>query len=305
MSMKTNAAAGSKTSIPSTPPALQEEIGPDRKPVRDIFRELMEKGFLDSLLADRTTKKRIFWATDTYASLGKGFGKKDRIMPGLIAGRYDELMNLREQNRLVRTRRHGEVFTPYSVCKIMCDHAFKILRGKNWQKYILTSVLEITCGEAPFLASRKDLGTGREVPLNARVGILDRKLQVIGEKTASKEEWLKWAFKAFESTYGYEFQGDNLLMARMNLLATFEEYLLDRWQCEPTREEYKRLLNIISWNIWQMDGLTGTLPCGKLAKPGQCDLFGTRKDENETPPCIIRNWEDGEVFTYLSMGKTV
>lgn len=91
-------------------------------------------------------------------------------------------------------------------------------------------------------------------------------------------------------------------MARLNLLATFEEYLMDRWQCEPTAEEYKRMLDIISWNIWQMDGLTGTLPFGKLAKSSQCDLFGTKPKEDETPPCVIRDWEDREVFTYLSLG---
>lgn len=36
-------------------------------------------------------------------------------------------------------------------------------------------------------------------------------------------EWLAWAFKAFEATYGYKFQGDNILIARMNLLASIEK----------------------------------------------------------------------------------
>lgn len=298
--MDSNFALICKSNNPSKSASQPSAVG---APKKDLFQKLHDQGFLEIILQDRTSRQNIIWATDTYASLGKGFEKKASIKPELIAGRYDELMKLRRESRLIRTRKHGEVFTPLSICQIMCDHAYKTLRGKDWQKYILTTVLEITCGEAPFLASRRDLGSGKAVPLKERVGILDRKLQLIGEKTNTKEEWLDWAFKAFESTYGYEFQGDNLLMARMNLLASFEEYLLDRWLCEPSQEEYKRLLNIISWNIWQMDGLSGTLPYGKLSKSSQCDLFGTIKDENTTAPCLIRDWANGEVFPYLSLGR--
>lgn len=278
-----------------------------RQPIQipaEPFQRLQEKGLLDSLLVDRTTRRSIFWATDTYAALGAGFRKIDPIRPELIVGRYDELMDIRRDSRLTRTRKHGEVFTPFSVCKLMCNYANKTLRGRDWKKYVLSTVLEITCGEAPFLVSRKDLGNREEIPIKSRVGLLDKKLKVIGQKTTKKKSWLTWAFKAFESTYGYEFQGDNLLMARINLLATFEEYLWDRWKCKPTQEEYERLLDIISWNIWQMDGLTGTVPYGNLHSPSQYDLFETKKIENETPPCIIRDWVDGEVFTYLSMGAS-
>lgn len=300
--MDFNAAAFRESYIPGPSSPLAPAPEPASAPEKDPFRKLHVLNFLEILLHDRTTGKNIIWATDTYASLGKGFGKKDPILPEIIIGRYDGLMGVRRENRLQRARKHGEVFTPLSVCKIMCDHAYKTLRGRDWKKYIQATVLEIACGEAPFLASRKDLGNGEKVPIKSRVGILDRKLQLIGEKTASKEEWLAWAFKAFEATYGYEFQGDNLLLARLSLLATFEEYFKDRWQSRPGEEEYKRILNIISWNIWQMDGLTGAPPYGELPKSGQGYLLATKKDENEAPPCLIRDWEDGEVMTFLSMG---
>lgn len=301
--METSVAIAYPPTPPVDPWTLLQPF--QRQPIQipvEPFQRLQEKGFLDGLLVDRTTRGSIFWATDTYASLGAGFRKTDPIRPELIVGRYDEIMDIRRDSRLTRTRKHGEVFTPFSVCKLMCNYANKIIRGRDWKKYVLSTVLEITCGEAPFLVSRKNLGTGEEIPIKARVGLLDRKLKVIGQKTTRKKSWLAWAFKAFESTYGYEFQGDNLLMARMNLLATFEEYLWDRWKCKPTQEEYARLLNIISWNIWQMDGLTGTVPYGNPHHQSQYNLFGTKKTEKETPPCIIRDWEAGDVFTYLSMG---
>ena len=58
--------------------------------------------------------------------------------------------------------------------------------------------------------------------------------------TRTEEEWLKWAFRAFGATYGYEFQGDNLLISRVNLLMTFEEYLWERWRRKPTRREHEK-----------------------------------------------------------------
>lgn len=122
--------------------------------------------------------------------------------------------------------------------------------------------LEITCGEAPYIVSRYDASTGESIEIKNRIGILDRKLRVVGENTDNEKDWLKWTKRAFQSVYGYEYQGDNLLIARINLLATFTEYLEDRWERRATLNELKTIANIISWNFWQMDGLTGTVPIG-------------------------------------------
>ena len=130
-------------------------------------------------------------------------------------------------------------------------------KKRKWTHYVDSRRMEITCGEAPYLASRYDVATGEEIPLEKRIGILDRKFRVVNENTDSEKDWLKWAFRAVEATYGYEFQGDNLLIARINILMTFEEYLKSRWNRMPTEPEYARLLKTVTWNIWQMDGLNG------------------------------------------------
>lgn len=51
----------------------------------------------------------------------------------------------------------------------------------GWRAYIGSKRLEITCGEAPYLASRYDTMTGEIVPLEKRIGLLDRKLRVIND----------------------------------------------------------------------------------------------------------------------------
>ena len=66
--------------------------------------------------------------------------------------------------------------------------------------------LEITCGEAPYIASRYDAATGEIIPLERRIGILDRKLRIVNENATDEDEWFKWAFRAFQSVYGYEYQ---------------------------------------------------------------------------------------------------
>ena len=77
---------------------------------------------------------------------------------------------------------------------------------QTWKKYVDSRRLEITCGEAPYLVSRYDTTTGELIvpPIN-RIGFLDRKLRVVNENTITEEEWLKWAERAIQSYYGYEY----------------------------------------------------------------------------------------------------
>lgn len=87
----------------------------------------------------------------------------------------------------------------------MIDHCDSEVKNIDWQKYVLLRILKITCGEAPFLVTRYDTTTGEPVPVQEHTGILDRKLQAI--QADDEATWIKWVFRAFESTYGYEFQG--------------------------------------------------------------------------------------------------
>ena len=108
-----------------------------------------------------------------------------------------------------------------------------------------------------------DSTTGEVIPIENRIGLLDRKLRVVNENTLDENEWLIWVFRAFQSVYGYEFQGDNLLIARINLLTTFCDYLKARLNRDATKSEITKIINIICWNFWQMDGLQKVVPFGK------------------------------------------
>ncbi len=244
-------------------------------------------GVLKQLLKDRTTSRHILWGTDAYGSRGPEYARDQEMEIGQIVGENLGLLKTRAQKaaeqQTERTRQHAEVFTPAWICRMMNDQADREWFGrenvfflpdgtptervdfkrKSWKRYVDSKRLEITCGEAPYLVSRYDVSSGEPIPLDQRVGMLDRKLRVVNENTDTEADWLKWAFRAFEATYGYEFQGDNLLIARVNLMMTFAEALDARWHREPTGKEWQRLSRIVTWNIWQMDGLTYTLPYAK------------------------------------------
>ena len=157
--------------------------------------------------------------------------------------------------------------------------------------------LEISCGEAPYLVSRYDTVTGKPITdIYRRVGLLDRKLRVVNENTDNESDWYKWTKKAYQSVYGYEYQGDSLLLARENLLYTFVDYKLRRWNKEPTVNELKQIANIISWNIWQMDGLTFAAPFSQVKQQivHESLLFDKYDDEYALVPvhCIVRDWTE-------------
>ena len=231
-----------------------------------------------------------------------------------------------------RTRKKGEVFSPAWVCNKMNNALdadwfgalgaeesagqftvelpqgwqtvetpvqFPVCKGRTpaWVQYVQSRRLEVTCGEAPFLASRYDAATGEMIPVARRIGVLDRKLRVVSENAATEDEWRKYATHAVQSTYGYEYQGDNLLLARVNLLLTYAEHLQARWQRKPTEEELLPIANIISWNLWQMDGLHLSVPGGKpQPEAEQLDLFSMLGAAEEQPPtvsCKVKNWRKG------------
>lgn len=277
--------------------------------IQDDILKLHGLGLLEKLLADKTTKRNILWAANAYRALGPQYECNEEITSALITGPHCSVIKTRArkaaEQQSSRTRQHGEVSTPLWVCRKMCGCADEMWNSKaRWQKYVDARVLEIACGEAPFLASRYDAETGEGIPVPDRIGLLDRKLQKVNENTHTEEDWLKWAFRAFQATYGYEFQGDNLLISRVNLLMTFEEYLWERWRREPARREYEKATNIIAWNIFQMDGLRGTIPYGAAEEECQVvDWFGMLEtgEAPKRPRCRVHNWTNETSFEFSSL----
>lgn len=295
----------------------------------------IDESILKILLKDRTTNKNIIWATNDYIKYGDSYNAENEIKFKQVTGYNNDIIKPRvfknkdKQNE--RTRDKAEVFTPSWVCNHqnnLIDEAWfgrskifniesnntwktintKILfddcKEKSWKDYVLLNRMEITCGEAPYLASRYDMISGEVIPIQNRIGLLDRKLRVIKENTDNEKAWFKWTKKAYQSIYGFEYQGDNLLLARKNLLLTFIENYEDIFKRELEISVIKQIANIISWNIWQMDGITYTIPCCKKKNEEQLMLFkNVPIEENKLIYCNIKDWKKSKdnIIEYRSL----
>jgi hypothetical protein len=257
------------------------------------------------LLRDHTTGKNIFWATHDYEALGSEYDYHAEIQPHLITGEHGMVVRPRvlktKENQTDRSKDMAEVFTPSWICNEQNNLVIAPLlspqRGEEWKCYVRTTCLEITCGEAPYLVSRYDAATGKPIPLEKRIGLLDRKLRLVSKNTETSDEWLKWATVAFQNIYGYEWQGDSLLLARQNLLFTFIDYYEAKFSQAPPAESINTIADIISWNLWQMDGLRGTPP--DYPSPGE--LQDNPIPDMFTTYCIIRDWETNEEIRYIDL----
>lgn len=280
-----------------------------------------DRELLPILLHDNSSNQNILWATDNYTFMGEEYEASAPIQCKLVTGRNGDIIKPRvsksKEEQLTRTRGKAEVFSPSWLCNRqnnLVDNAwfgveglfnheidnhwetnlnpipFPTADGKTWKDYVKNIRMEITCGEAPYLASRYDAITGETIAVADRIGLLDRKLRVVSENLSTKKAWCKWAIIAFQSIYGYEWQGDNLLIARENLLFTFIDHYQAKFQSKPSIKYLKIIAEIISWNIWQMDGL-------KFVIPNSCTC------NHNGIYCEIKDWNAGKTVKFVSLLK--
>lgn len=294
------------------------------------------KTTLKILLQDKTTKQNIIWATDAYRD-SVGCRDVDQIEMKHLIGMDPILLQPRISKALEeqqeRTRKKAEVFTPVWICNQMNNHLDEewfgrkdvfntegeqtwtvneelvfFPDGKTWKQYVDSRRLEITCGEAPYLVSRYDASTGEFIePPKRRIGLLDRKLRIVNENAGDYEEWLKWTIRAFQSCYGFEYRGDSLLIARINLIMSFYDYYVERWEKEPEAKVLRQVANIIAWNLWQMDGFTDAVPLGKPQETEhQINMFEflgeeASEDKKAAPLCRIFDWRKDRSVIYITL----
>jgi hypothetical protein len=225
---------------------------------------------LEILLLDRTTSspgtsKNIIWANNNYTQYdAAAYAATGQIKPELITGERGLLIRPRalktKELQKERTKTKAEVFTPTWVVKKQNDTADENYKGDDLETYTRRKWLEITCGEAPYMATRYDMETGEIVPIAERVGFVDRKLARINAEISDKAEWQRLVELAYKSSYGFEWNGDSLLLARENLLYTYRDYYFAKWGNEPLYGLFAEIATIISYNVFQMDGLKYTIP---------------------------------------------
>lgn len=300
---------------------------------------------LPLLLFDHATGENIIWATEDYISLGGPYAPNAPIEAALITGVYARTIQPRivksRADQVARTKDKAEVFTPSWLCNIQNnlldenwladDSAFNKANGDSWQtdtrpirfrtkdgmstrtawqRYVSAPRLETACGEAPYLTSRYDTTTGDVIPVQDRIGLFDRKLRIVSEHTTTEARWHLFARRACKSIYGYEYQGDNLLLARENLLWTYLEHFAAKFGHTPSEAQLEEIAAVIAWNLWQMDALTQRVPYHVTQKTWtETNLLGetirhVEADTSMQRPCVLRDWRTSAVIEYRSLLET-
>lgn len=281
--------------------------------IEDDIRTQMPH-ILEILLLDRTTSssntpKNIIWANDNYKEYNAvSYSATAQIRPELITGKRGSLIMPRALKAVdlqkKRTKTKAEVFTPTFIVKMQNDAVDCDYKTDDLDAYTRRKWLEITCGEAPYMASRYDMGNGEVLPLSERVGFVDRKLARINREVTDKAEWQHLVELAYRASYGFEWNGDSLLLARENLLYTYRDYYIDKWGEPPIYGLFEDIAKIISYNVFQMDGLTYTIPLSEKRERVQnyqlsfFDLDGPEKNEWTIVPgkrVKIMNWDTNKM----------
>lgn len=328
-----------------------------------LERDSLDTNARKTLLKDQSSGQAIIWATDDYRDQGEDLGDHFRfgsaIFPYALFENNSSLILPRvlknSAQKVNRTRRKAEVFTPSWVCnrqnnlvdeawfgrpdvfnQVTADGwtaspgkiAFPNQKGKTWEKYVDARRLEIACGEAPYLASRYDTVSGQRIDVLQRIGLLDRKLRVVGENTNNSKDWFFWALRAVEACYGYEWQGDSLFLARENLLLTVMDYYQDRFGTVLYKEQQRQVAYRLSWNLWQMDALRYVIPgtCHEetvdtlptqLQIAEKHDQIQTKKVSRSCPGCqdprkshngvhcTVKDWRSKVTHKYIDLFSAV
>lgn len=300
----------------------------------------LDAELLQILLQDKSSKKNIIWATDNYIKHGEKYNPECEITINLITGKNGSIIKPRTEKSKAeqqsRIRDKAEVFTPSWICNEQNNlvdeswfgqkDAFNTKKDKSWKAtskkiefpdnagtekktwkdYLSSRRMEITCGEAPYLTSRYDSVTGEYIEVNERIGLLDRKLRVVNENTETLEDWLTWAYVAVQNIYGFDWQGDNVLIARENILFDVKEFYEYKFGKTLETEDLVNFAKVITWNIWQMDGLKFVIPnscCNE--KKTETTLFETITISKECEGCKKHdNFKHNGIYCYVKDWET-
>lgn len=298
---------------------------------------------INILLKDQTTEQNIVWASDDYAHLGEEYSPENQIEVSLITGKNSKLIRPRISKNLYlrngRRWKRAEVFTPAWVCNLqnnLVDEAwfgwenvfnigkpngwetlsrpidFSNTNRGDWKAYVDERRLEVACGEAPYLVSRYDSVTGDFIEVPDRVGILDRKLRVVFENVSHEDDLFPWILRAYQSVYGFEIQGDSLLLARENLLYTFRDYIRTHLGRASTDQELRKVAHVISWNLWQMDGSTFRVNSNAHSNSSsdsnnvfQEALFESDYDRALGPYSLVKDWRAKKTMEFRALVESL
>ena len=287
---------------------LNEKVNISENNLRDKMPSVFNILLIDRTKSTKSCSQNIIWANENYIKYdAEKYSPTSEIRIELITGEHNNIIQPRALKatdlQKKRTRAIAEVFTPIETLKEQIDEIDKNYQNDDLETYTKRTWIEITCGEGPYIVTRYNVVTGNFIYLDERVGFLDRKLKRINKECDIKDKWKELVNEAYKATYAFEWNGDSLLLARENLLYTYFDYYYDKWNSEPSLEDIEEIALIISYNIFQMDGLKCIIPLSDVEpqKNEHLNLFNkiekiVKKTPNKKGQYVkIMNWKKNKM----------
>lgn len=287
---------------------LNEKVNISENNLRDKMPSVFNILLIDRTKSTKSCTQNIIWANENYIKYdAEKYSPTSEIRIELITGEHNNIIQPRALKaadlQKKRTKAIAEVFTPIETLKEQIDEIDKNYQNDDLETYTKRTWIEITCGEGPYIVTRYNVVTGNFIYLDERVGFLDRKLKRINKECDIKDKWKELVNEAYKATYAFEWNGDSLLLARENLLYTYFDYYYDKWNSEPSLEDIEEIALIISYNIFQMDGLKCIIPLSDVEpqKNEQLNLFNKiekiiKKTPNKKGQYVkIMNWKKNKM----------
>lgn len=201
------------------------------------------------LLRDYTTNESIVWGTASY-----GYDENSHIDA-------NDIMSGKVRLKPVYREFGKDSLIPIEQVKKDNDEMFDVT-GKSSEEIICMKSFERHCNDAPHTVSLYDESTGDIVMLPFREGLLDRKMALINSLPLTHDEtnWKVCTSNALMSSYGYEYRGDHLYMARRNILCDVIDWYEDKFGKDIGVDMMKEFADIISRNFVQMNESRGCIP---------------------------------------------
>lgn len=235
---------------------------------------------LDILLRDKTTGKPLVFPPDQTSGRPSPFlGLEDlygvqsqKDMPD----EAEEVQTLCSWNRKLNQldevwfQRSGVFNTPTAEGWIPAADPVYFEDPFHWKKYVNQQIYvpDLDWGAALTFA-----GTSENLPLNERMGQLDRELRLVNENVRSQQEWQKRTSTMLARMLGCAKDPIRLFRARLCVLETCREAFQARFGHLPSARDEKALAHIVARNLFQSEDELNTVPFQEMEETLQLSLF--------------------------------
>lgn len=165
-------------------------------------------------------------------------------------------------------------------------------------RFLRLKCLDLNCRDAKATTNTSE-------HLMKRKGILDSKLILVSKIAHTEQTWALYSSYAVSSCYACDIHGHNIFLARLNALNSILDFFKKKFKKAPTPKLVKGFTSMVSWNFFQLDGYTLSIPHFFIKdNVVQHNTSNITLSNDELPlHARLYNWEQKTYFLFNDISK--